>query len=337
MFHAAAVSESGLSTERAIKFAGLRQVEKPFEVLLANADADLGAAAGAGRAEPGTGGQVPLLSILIPAFNHPAGVARIFEQLRPMRGWAELEIIIFDDSSDDAAAASISVSCASFPNALYRRNSPPLGAVANWNWLLDAARGHYSWLLHHDEAPADGAALARTVRQLARSDAADVWILACHVQHRPGARARLHFPPRWSAALLQRWPAYLLRRNIIGSPSALVVRSAVYARFNPGLAWLVDVEAYIRCLQAAHSVAAWRGPGVMSTLDDTASITATLRPQLAATAKRERAWLKQGDAGCSVWLATGLPAAALRGLELLAWMTWRLGQRLWHLVSGRVS
>ncbi len=282
-------------------------------------------------------GRTPLLSILIPAFNHPAGVARIFERLEPLRDSTELEILVSDDSSDATAAALISACCASFPNACYRRQSPPLGAVANWNWLLDHARGYYSWLLHHDEAPADGAALARSLPFLACADAADIWILACRVQHRPRANARLHFPPRWSAGLLRRWPTYLLRRNLVGPPSALIVRTTVYARYDPGLAWLVDVDAYIRCLQAARSVEAWPGPGVLSTLNNMTSITAALRPQLVATEKRERAGLARGVAGRSVWLARGLPAAALRGLELLAWAALRSSQRLWQLASGRVS
>ena len=288
-----------------------------------------------GRTGHGVPGRAPLLSILVPAFNHPAGIARIFEQLQTLRGSVDLEILVSDDSSDAAAAALIGATCASFPNVSYSRHCPPLGAVANWNWLLDQARGRYSWLLHHDEAPADGAALARSLPLLARSDAADVWILACHVGARPGSRARLHFPPRCSAALLRRWPAYLLRRNLIGPPSALVVRSAFYARFNPGLAWLVDVEAYTRTLQGAHSIAAWPGPGVLSTLDNMASITTALRPRLAATAQSERVWLKQGGAGRSVWLATGLAASTARGLELLAWAAWRSGQWLWRLAKGR--
>ena len=293
--------------------------------------------AAAGRENQGLPGQPPLLSILIPAFNQPAGVARIFEQLQPLRGRAELEIVVSDDSSDDAAAALISATCASFPNAVYRRQAPSLGAVVNWNWLLDQARGRYSWLLHHDEAPADGAALARGLPLLTAADAPDIWVLACQVVRRPGGPERLHFPPRWGAALLQRWPGYLLRRNVIGPPSALIVRSRCYARFEPRLAWLVDVDSYTRSRQAARRVAPWPGPGVLSWVDGGGSITASLQSGLAATAQRERAWLRQTAAGrpaAAVWLSSAWPAAALRGLEQLAWAGWRGGQGLWRLWAG---
>ncbi len=281
---------------------------------------------------------LPLLSILIPAFNRPDGIARIFEGLRALRASKQVEIRVSDDSSDDAAAQAISKLCAAFPGVVYQRQTPPLGAVANWNFLLDQARGSYSWLLHHDEAPADGAALASSLALLASGP--DIWVLACHVVRRPGGPARLHFPPRWGAALLRRWPGYLLQRNVIGPPSALIIRSRCYARFEPGLAWQVDVEAYTRSRQAARSVAAWPGPGVVSYVDRQASITALLRPGLAATVQAERAWLNETAAcrpAAGFWLTPSLPAALLRRLEPLVWAVWRAGQCLWPRAGGRLK
>ena len=123
-------------------------------------------------------------------------------------------------------------------------------------------------------------------------------------------------------------------------PSALIIRSRCYARFDPSLVWRVDVEAYIRSRQAAQSVQAWPGPGVVSYVDRQGSITATLRPRLAATLQRESAWLNE-TAGrrpaAGFWLAPTLPAALLRRVEPLAWAVWRGGQRLWPLARGRLK
>jgi len=275
-----------------------------------------------------------LLSVLIPAYNQSAGVERILARLTDLGAPGEIEIRVSDDSTDDAAAARIAAAVQALPSPdfsrrHYQRNQPALGAVRNWNVLLTQATGRYIWLLHHDEEPDAAACLAPLLAEL-RSDTAEVWILRCRVQHQPGQRPRLHFPPRWAAALLHRWPGYLLRRNLIGPPSALIVRDHAVVRYDESLVWLVDVEAYVRLLASANRIAAWPQAGVLSRVDDVHSITAVLRPQLAATARRELDQLAMGvlQTQAEPWAARTPRSSVLRATETLLWLAWRVGQRL---------
>lgn len=279
----------------------------------------------------------PLLSVLIPAYNQPAGVERILARLAGLGAPGELEIRVSDDSTDEAAAERIAAALRALPAAQwhYRRNQPPLGAVRNWNALLAQARGRYLWLLHHDEEPDEAARLAPLLAAL-RRDSAEVWILGCRVQHRPGARPRLHFPPHWAAAVLRRWPGYLLRRNLVGPPSALVVRDHAAVRYDESLAWLVDVEAYVRLLSSGARIAAWPQAGVLSRVDAVHSITASLQPALAATARRELAQVAAGVLArvARPWAGTAWRARGLRAAESLLWAGWRAGQRLFFRAEG---
>lgn len=276
----------------------------------------------------------PLLSVLIPAYNQPAGIERILARLQALGEPGEIELRVSDDSSDDGAAARIEAAVQALPadhfaTRHYQRNRPAHGAVPNWNALLAQATGRYLWLLHHDEEPDAAPVLAPLLAEL-RRDAAEVWILRCRVQHRPDQVPRLHFPPRWAAALLRRWPAYLLRRNLVGPPSALIVRDCTAVRFDEGLVWLVDVEAYVRLLSGNVRIAAWPGGGVLSRVDAVHSITAGLQPDLAATARRELDRLAAGPhaAQAAPWAGTRWRTRGLRAAETLLWAAWRIGQRL---------
>lgn len=271
------------------------------------------------------------LSVLVPAFNQPLGVARIFESLLPVRGRADIEVLVSDDSADDVAASRIAAQCADLENAHYSRNLPALGAVANWNSLLDRARGRYCLLLHHDEELESTADLPALVEALKRSAAPDVLILPCRVIDRPGTAPRLHFPARWAAAVARRFPAYLLRRNLFGPPSSLIVRRECYPRFDIRLRWLVDMEGYYRMLLQARTVGAWHGGGVTSHRDAAHSITATLAGQGAEIEAAEWCALSAIHAGDvrMRWLFSTTPMArCLRAAESCVWLAFRSAYRL---------
>lgn len=188
---------------------------------------------------PRTAGEAIIwLSVLVPAFNQPAGIVRILRSLASVRGRGDIEILVSDDSTDDGAASRLAALCAAFDTAHYVRNKPALGAVPNWNALLDRARGRYCLLLHHDEEIEGTASMPALIDALKVPDAPDAWILPCCVVDRPGALPRLHFPARLAAIAACRFPAYLMRRNLIGPPSALIVRREKYLHFDTRLHWL---------------------------------------------------------------------------------------------------
>lgn len=283
----------------------------------------------AGRSGP------PTLSVLLPTYNQPAGVERILRGLAAVRGRPELEILVSDDSSDDVAADRIRVVCEAFGGVRYTRNRPSLGAVPNWNALLRSASGEYAWLLHHDEEPAPDLDLPALLHALAQRGAADLFVLECRVAHQAGARPMLHFPARWAVAIVRRWPGYLLRRNLFGSPSTLIVRRRSYVRYDERLQWFVDVEAYLRILTSNGTIVAWPGAGVISHRDRTHSITASLASNLGAIESRERDLLRDvhGDCPSAVpWLGARARSRVARVFEAAGWAAFRSayrgGQRL---------
>jgi len=283
----------------------------------------------------------PLLSVLIPAYNQPAGVERLLAGVCVMAGHAApgaVEVLVSDDSTDDVAAQRIEAACTATPvqpAVRYRRQVPSLGAVPNWNHLLDQARGRYVWLLHHDEEPDAPEVLAVLLAELGQPECPDVFLLRCRVQHRPGSVPRLHFPPAWAAFMLGRWPGYLLRRNVIGPPSALWIKRSVAVHYNPALVWLVDVEAYVRLRAGAGRVQAWSRAGVLSRVQAELSITASLGRRREQIARYERLHIAQAGgasstaAGAGFWLSDGFLTALPKALETLLWWAWRVGQRLW--------
>lgn len=277
-------------------------------------------------AGPASAPAVPVLSVLLPSYNQPDGVERILRRLEPLRGCVEVEVLVSDDSSEEPAASRILAACEAFGGVGHVRNRPGLGAVPNWNALLRRARGEFCWLLHHDEEPAADLDLRALLQSLSESSAADMWVLECHVVHVAGARPHLHFPARWAVAIVRRWPGYLLRRNLIGSPSNLIVRRRCYAAYDERLQWRVDVEAYVRMLKPQVRVRAWPGGGVISHRDRTNSITARLAANLRAVEAREHDLLQtvHGDrSGAGIWLRPGGVASMSRSLEAIGWTTFR--------------
>src|SRR5216684_1976955 len=76
--------------------------------------------------------RVPVVSILIPAYNYVAGVVRILRPLLAERR-RDLEILVHDDSNNDLVECAVAEMKAEHPYLYYVRNSPRRGAVDNWN------------------------------------------------------------------------------------------------------------------------------------------------------------------------------------------------------------
>ncbi len=273
----------------------------------------------------------PLLSILVPAYRYADGVARILAGLAPWPSEA-CEVLVFDDSPDDAVADVVrNFNACGGCRADYRHNTPALGAVPNWNALIAAARGRHVWLLHHDEFPIGKYFVDRLLARLGATDAADVLLLDCLLADAASGRNRRHLPAAMRLALARHAPCYLYRRNVIGPASALIVRRAHYPVFEPQLRWLVDVDAYAQLLQVRGiRVDLAVDLQVGSVLARQDSITATLQPGLARLEQAERRWLRQQRSAATPWLQSSRQSASTRLMlfgEGLLWALWRLGSR----------
>lgn len=273
---------------------------------------------------------VPLLSILVPAYAYREGVERILEALDPLP--SDFEVLIFDDSPAPVSAAWIASRAGRFPGLRYRHNptelGAPLGPGRNWNALLDAAQGRYCLLMHHDELPLGPDFCGLLRRALTVEDPADVLLLDVVLLDDALRPLRAHVPG-WLRKNIPRYaPGYLFRRNVIGPTGALVVRRAHFPRFDPSLRWLIDVELYVRLCRAGLR---WRMPArprVGSVQREGGTITASLGGDLRRIDAVERKILRPRFPADGIWLgaAAGRP---LRGLEQVLWLALRIAGRVW--------
>jgi glycosyltransferase involved in cell wall biosynthesis len=218
----------------------------------------------------------PLLSVLLPAYRYPEGVHRILSLLQPLP-FADCELIVLDDSPDDEVEQEVVRWCsATGIQVAYQRNRPALGAAANWNALLDKARGQYCLLLHHDEFPLGDNFVVNLIQELRKEPDVDVIILDCVLIDPRNRRCRRHLPTWLRAFVVNRFPQYLFRRNVIGPTSAMVIRRMLYPRFDERLRWLIDVDVYVRLFRVTKRLRFCPQIRVGSILGRADSITAGL-------------------------------------------------------------
>ena len=258
----------------------------------------------------------PILSVLIPAYAYKQGVLRILDAL-PL-GSPEIEVIVHDDSPNVEIEAAMSEE--RFRQVTYRHNVPPLGAVANWNGLIEAARGRYFALMHHDEYPADSDFAERVLRALKDEPAPDIFLFGLRLR-RKGVPYSFRLVPE----ALRRWliadaPGYLLKRNFIGPSACLLIRRSIAPRFDPNLVWLVDVDFYLKALERSWIVKQSKTIDIVSETGRAESITRSLSPDLGEIALRERRELVDKHLS-----TTGLKRLDRLGLfEPLFWCFFRL-------------
>lgn len=288
------------------------------------------------KARPGV---PPTLSILIPAYNYASGVRRIVVPLLA-EGRTDIEIVVHDDSSADDVGTAMRQLVASHACLRYVRNSPALGAVRNWNGLLQGAQGRYAILIHHDDFPVSDTFASDLLSELERHDWPDALILSClayDVAHRKIKPCVCNPFRNFFGRYV---PAYLFRRNVLGPPSVLVARRDLFEGYDPALKWLVDVEAYFRFVTAQTRRLVF-SPLLMACstgLPD--AISTTIRSSTKQVASAELAYLESKYPQRRCW-------ARLRGktfwgkvllaLEQPLWLGVRAASALCSAVRGRAS
>lgn len=264
----------------------------------------------------------PLLSILIPTYQYAEGVQRILARLNLV---SDSELIIFDDSpSQDVQVTVMSWSVSTGQNVIYKHNPSALGAVANWNALLDAARGEYCLLLHHDDFPLSEHFVNDIVTALRDHPETDVAILDSILVAPKTGWNRRHVPIWIRDFVIDYFPQYLYQRNVIGCTGALVVRRSLYPRYDVRLRWLVDVDLYRRLFSTSRHVLLCRSIEIGSLLGRPGSITAGLRGSIRKVEREERAYLLSSRSPGSFWLGSSPIHQLLRGVETICWLGMRV-------------
>lgn len=276
--------------------------------------------------------KTPLLSILIPIFNYPEGLERIIYGLN-LKNVNQYEILVFDNSDNDSSKKIIDEwKLKSKFNITYTRNTPGIGPVKNWNNLLDAAKGKFSLLIHHDEFPIGSDFVSQLCDKIEKFPEKDIFILDCILVDSASGRNKRHVPSFIKSLLLKCHPVYLYRRNYIGPSATVVCRTKSYPRFDERLIWFVDTDLYVHIFLKSRKYMYLPNIKVGSLQGRTDSITAKISSSIKLIKAREISYLAKTKGFNNMWLNNDLFSKIVKSLEFVLWGLMRVSTKIFYLV-----
>ena len=190
-----------------------------------------------------------LISICIPAYKKPEFVIRAIQSILK-QSYKKVEIVISDDSPNEDIKIAIQPYISEV-DIKYYHNQPALKSPMNWNNALDKASGDYVMLLHQDDWLHDSEALERYLASFnSHPEAGFVFCKNTAIQP-DGAKLNLQA----IKSLLRNMghkPHHILRANVIGPPSNVMLKRSIPIRYDENYIWLVDVDYYVQLLEAGY-------------------------------------------------------------------------------------
>lgn len=196
-----------------------------------------------------------LLSILIPTYNNVEGIQNILDCLYEidLKTSECIEIFISDDSEKSLITKNnIKDLEEKFFHFNYIHNKPKLGSVKNMNQLIDLAKGDYFWVLHHDEYWLNEI-IKIIIEDLKKNK--DIYFLPIQkVKNIIFGDLIIDFRQKHSHYkyfhnIVMKNPYILLKANIFGPPSSIIISNKFKNKYNEKLKFLLDIEYYIRLLK----------------------------------------------------------------------------------------
>lgn len=189
----------------------------------------------------------PWLTIAIPTYEYVEGVRRILEKFCKSK-LDGVEILIGDDSVTNDIENIYFEFINKIPQIYYRKNTPSLGAVKNWNKLIEDSKGEYFLLMHHDEYPGVLNFTEKLREKLYCGGDIDILILRLFVTQENNI-LREHSFESLNKFFIKKIPFYILRHNFIGPTAVFVVKKKHVEYFDVRLKWSVDVDWYYSMLK----------------------------------------------------------------------------------------
>jgi alpha-1,3-rhamnosyltransferase len=227
------------------------------------------------------GPQQPLVSILVPAFNHEKYVIECLDSIKHL-SYPRLELLVSDDCSCDdtfrLASEWAQKNSDRFERVAIVQQEKNLGVVKNIQFLYDSAQGEYLAIIASDDIFVESA-IERRVQILCKNSNLDALFARAQFMTESGASTQVEFPNRRVLSMLRKlssrkllaasivldWPApgpvLLIRRDATrenGSlgrlPEHLEVEDIyIYVRLaSAGKLGFVD-EIVSRCRQTPNS------------------------------------------------------------------------------------
>ena len=194
---------------------------------------------------------MPKVSICIPAYNQVQHLKKTIDSVI-VQNYKDYELIVTDDSSTTIVADFIKNNYPSH-HIKYYKNTVALGTPENWNESIRKATGEYIKILHHDDWLATAASLGKYVSLLDDNPQADFAFSATEAKSANGDWD--HILKKKELNSIKENPLVLYTNNLIGAPSTGIFRKDLNVWYDPKLKWLVDIDFYIRALNANTNIA----------------------------------------------------------------------------------
>lgn len=212
-----------------------------------------------------------LLSVILPTYND----VRIFDRLVFLQDMEfcqahGIEVLICDDSTNDHVYNRVK----RVSHYKYLRRKRTQNPVDNWNFGLDCATSHYTWLLHHDEFISSKSDMIKIVDTITKTRA-DIFFLKLYLLKNGKTQI---FKPQIIQKLALKYPKILYLANLFGSPS-VIIHKKNSLRYNQCLKWLVDVDYFVKALNMLR-VSKLIDIPIISDLDSNDSISKTIQNKL---------------------------------------------------------
>jgi glycosyltransferase involved in cell wall biosynthesis len=191
-----------------------------------------------------------LISICIPAYKKPEYVIRAIQSILK-QSYKKVEIIISDDSPNEDIKIAIQPYISDI-DIKYYHNQPALKSPMNWNNALDKATGDYVMLLHQDDWLHDDHALEIYLHSFLSHPAVGFVFCKNTAIQPDGVELNLQAIKSLLGNMDQK-PHHILRANVIGPPSNVMLKRSIPIRYDENYIWLVDVDYYVQLLEAGHS------------------------------------------------------------------------------------
>jgi glycosyltransferase involved in cell wall biosynthesis len=190
-----------------------------------------------------------LISICIPAYKKPEYVVRAIQSILK-QSYKKVEIIISDDSPNEDIKIAIQPYISDI-DIKYYHNQPALKSPMNWNNALDKANGDYVMLLHQDDWLHDVHALEIYLHSfLSHPGVGFVFCKNTAIQP-DGVVLNLQAIKSLLGNMVHK-PHHILRANVIGPPSNVMLKRSIPIRYDENYIWLVDVDYYVQLLEAGN-------------------------------------------------------------------------------------
>lgn len=188
----------------------------------------------------------PKVSICIPTYNQVDKLEILLDSIR-IQTFRDFEVIVSDDSSTD----DVQLLVAQYEDLQirYYRNSPAKGSPENWNYAISLATCEWIKLMHHDDYFVYQDSLSEYLRHIEKCGSAVDFVFSATLLSYAdsGIKSEYLINPN-ILKNLDKQPAILFERNLIGAPSVCMYKRNLSLSFDKSLIWLVDVEFYSRIL-----------------------------------------------------------------------------------------